>query len=152
MQIDIPGDGSMDLDHLVLDMNGTITHRGELIHGVSERMDRLRGRLTIDLLTADTFGSADQVSRAIGARLTRIETASDKASFLHALGANNTVAIGNGRNDEAMLRAARLAIAVIGPEAAWLWTVHFATVVCTSILDALDLLIEPRLLVATLRR
>ena len=68
-----------------------------------------------------------------------------------ALGADRVVAIGNGRNDEAMLRAARLGIAVIGTEGAATATLLAADVVCTSVTDALDLLLDERAITATLR-
>jgi soluble P-type ATPase len=51
-----------------------------------------------------------------------------------------------------MLAAAALGIAVVGPEGAAGAAVRAADVVCASIVDALDLLLDERLLVATLRR
>jgi soluble P-type ATPase len=50
-----------------------------------------------------------------------------------------------------MLRVARLGIAVIGPEDAGAATMRAADVVCGSILDALDLLLNHQALVSTLR-
>jgi soluble P-type ATPase len=50
-----------------------------------------------------------------------------------------------------MLRAATLGIAVIGPEGAAGPTLVAADVVCRSVLDALDLLLDERALAATLR-
>ncbi len=68
------------------------------------------------------------------------------------LGPERCVAIGNGANDAAMLEAAALGIAVVGPEGAAASAVGNADVVCTSITDALDLLLDERALIATLRR
>ncbi len=51
----------------------------------------------------------------------------------------------------AMLAAAALGLAVIGPEGAHRGALTAADVVLRSIVDALDLLLEPRSLVATLR-
>lgn len=50
-----------------------------------------------------------------------------------------------------MLRAARLGIAVIGPEGAASGAIMAADLVCRSVTEALDLLLDERLLVATLR-
>jgi len=47
-----------------------------------------------------------------------------------------------GANDEAMLRLAMLGIAVIGSEGAATSAVLAADIVCGSILDALDLLLD----------
>jgi soluble P-type ATPase len=61
------------------------------------------------------------------------------------------VAIGNGRNDVAMLEAAALGIAVLGPEGTAGGAVAAADVVARSVQEALALLTEPRALTATLR-
>jgi len=151
VNVAIPGAEPLVLDHLVLDMNGTITHRGRLLRGVTQRLGALQRVMSIVLLTADTFGTAEEISHTLGLPLTRVATGADKAAFVTAVGAGRTVAIGNGRNDELMLRAARLGIAVIGHEGASSGSVNAAAIVCVSIVDALDLLLEPRLLVASLR-
>lgn len=70
---------------------------------------------------------------------------------LNATGAQRCAAIGNRTNDVAMLSAAALGIAVIGPEGASTAALAAADVVCRSILDALDLLLDDRVIVATLR-
>ena len=59
--------------------------------------------------------------------------------------------MGNGANDAAMLDAAALGVAVIGPEGAAGAAVRVADVVCGSVLGALDLLHDERALRATLR-
>jgi P-type E1-E2 ATPase len=84
-------------------------------------------------------------------RLSQSRSGDDKATVVAALGRDATAAIGNGRNDAAMLRAARLGIAVIGPEGAASSAILGADVVCRWVTDALDLFRDDRLLVATLR-
>ena len=144
LRVEIPGSGSLELDHLLLDQNGTLSDRGELIAGVGER-------LVTHILTADTFGTLGQLAAELGAEGHRVGTGEDKLSFLEDLGAHRCAAIGNGRNDIAMLRGAALGIAVIGPEGASSEAVAAADVVCQSVLDALGLLLDERVLVATLR-
>jgi P-type E1-E2 ATPase len=75
-----------------------------------------------------------------------------KAELVRRLGSDSTVAIGNGANDAQMLKEAAIGIAVVGPEGASAATVQQADVVTRSIVDALDLLLNPRRLVATLRQ
>ena len=67
------------------------------------------------------------------------------------LGGSLTACIGNGRNDSLMLREAILAIAVIQTEGACSQTVQAAHVVTTDVTHAVDLLRNPRRLLATLR-
>jgi soluble P-type ATPase len=60
--------------------------------------------------------------------------------------------VGNGFDDHLMLHSAALGIAVILGEGAASKTLFEADVVCTSIASALDLLLFPQRLAATLRR
>jgi P-type E1-E2 ATPase len=149
--IEIPGGDPMRLDHLVLDLNGTLSDRGVLLPGVAERIDLLAPDLQVHLVTADTFGSAAELAKGLALSVTVIHSGDEKATFVRKLDAEATAAIGNGRNDEAMLSAARLGIAVIGPEGAASDALRAADIVCRSVTDALDLLIDDRLLIATLR-
>lgn len=149
--IHVPGDADLRLEHLLLDVNGTLTDRGALVDGVAERLAALAGTLEIRLLSADTFGTLADVAGALGARAGLVASGEEKAHVVVELGSARCAAIGNGANDAAMLQEAALGIAVVGREGAAGSAIRAADVVCTSILDALDLLLDERALVATLR-
>jgi P-type E1-E2 ATPase len=155
IEIDVPGRGVYCIAHLVLDVNGTIVVAGELVEGVKPRVDELRDLLEVYMLTADTRGRQGAIDEALGFEGTRIapqgETA-QKATFVQDLGGDNVCAIGNGANDAHMLSEAGLAIAVLGGEGLALETLNAADVVAPHINAALDLLLNPLRLVATLRR
>ena len=74
-----------------------------------------------------------------------------RSTRLKHLGASLTVCIGNGRNDCLMIEAAALGIALVQREGAASAAILAADVVMSDILDALDLLISPLRLIATLR-
>lgn len=154
MDIDIPGRGRLCLTHLALDLNGTIARDGELLPGVAERIARLGAVLEITLLTADMHGRAAATASALGIALVRIaagdETA-QKAAFVRTAGPEHVAAIGNGANDAEMLRAAGLGIAVLGEEGLALPALLAADLVVPHITAALDLLLVPARLQATLR-
>ena len=57
----------------------------------------------------------------------------------------------NGQNDNLMLAVAALGIVVIGEEGAAVQTILASRVICRDILSALDLLLKPKRLTATLR-
>ena len=149
--VDIPGGAPLHLDDLVLDVNGTLTNRGALIDGVPERLQALSDRLRLHVLSADTFGGAQDVADRLGATFTRVATGADKRGHLEKIGTAHCIAIGNGANDAAMLAAAAIGIAVIGPEGASGHALSAASMVVRSITDALDLLSSPQALTATLR-
>jgi soluble P-type ATPase len=151
LAIDIPGRASLALEHLLLDQNGTLTNRGQLIEGVASRIARVRERLQVHVLSADTFGTFDALVRELGVDGQRISSGAEKRAFMRALGPARCAAIGNGTNDVSMLNAAALGITVIGPEGASGAAIAAADVVCGSVLDALELLLDERALVATLR-
>lgn len=154
IQVDIPGQGGLELEHLVLDFNGTLAMDGRLVAGVRERLDSLSESLAIHVVTADTFGSAQEQLAEVSCRVTVLAGGRQdlaKAEFVEHLGASTTAAIGNGRNDREMLARAGLGIAVILGEGASAEAMAAADVVCTSIADALDLLERTGRLVASLR-
>lgn len=154
VEIDIPDFGSLRLRHLVLDFNGTLARDGRLLIGVRERLAALSKELTIHVLTADTFGQARVELAGVPCELSILPKDGQdvgKREYVTGLGADATVAVGNGRNDRLMLEVAALGIAVMLEEGAAVAAVTAADVVCGRIGDALDLLRHPLRLVATLR-
>ncbi len=57
IELNIPGRGNFSIEHLVMDVNGTLAVDGSLLDGVARRIAALRDRLEIHLLTADTHGA-----------------------------------------------------------------------------------------------
>jgi soluble P-type ATPase/drug/metabolite transporter superfamily protein YnfA len=109
-------DRPLEIAHLLFDVNGTLTDRGLLIDGVGERLARLREDVAIQLLSADTFGTLAETRAILGAEARLIHDGEDKRRLVAELSPSRCAAIGNGLNDPAMLEAAALAIAVVGPE------------------------------------
>ena len=151
LHIPIPGADDLRLEHLVMDVNGTLSDRGNLIEGVADRLAELRADLALHVLSADTFATAEALAAGLGAAFRRVRTGADKRAYIERLGAQRCVAVGNGANDVPMFRAAGLGIAVLGAEGTHSEALHAATIACRSIAEALDLLLEPRVLTATLR-
>jgi P-type E1-E2 ATPase len=153
--IDVPGREPLTPRHLVLDLNGTIALDGQVLPGVAERVTALRESLAVYLLTADTRGQGAVTADRLGVRLHRLapgQEAEQKAGFVRRLGAAHTVAVGNGANDALMLAAAALGIAVLGREGLAVSALQAADLVVPDVVAALDLLLTPRRLIATLRR
>jgi len=136
---------------LVLDYTGTLSLDGTLLPGVAQRLERLAKDVRITVLTADTFGKAEEQLAGLPVDLHIVETGMDKAGFVKTLGAEHVITVGNGRNDVAMMTLAGLRIAVIGPEGASAELLLVADAVVHNILDALDLITNPLRLKATLR-
>jgi len=153
MIVDVPGRAPLDIRHLALDLNGTLATDGLVPGEVAERVRWLTAGLTVHILTADTFGTASRLA-GLGVQLTVLspgDQVAAKAAAIRVLGTAHTAAIGNGMNDEAMLREATLGILVIGREGAAVRSLLAADVVVRSIEDALDLFRFPKRLIASLR-
>lgn len=154
LEVDIPGRGELVLEHLLLDVNGTIAEGGTLIAGVGDALAALVPTLHVVAVTADTHGTAAALREHAGIELEIVgpgREAEQKLALLERLGPDRTVAIGNGANDALMLREAAVGIAVIGAEGAATGAVEAADIVVTDVHHALALLAEVRRLVATLR-
>ena len=154
MQIHIPGQGDMQLNHLVLDFNGTIALDGILLSNVSERLTELAKSLKIYVLTADSNGSASKECEGLPVELYVIgkeDQREQKRQFVQKI-EPGVVAFGNGVNDELMFRQAELAIAVIGKEGCATPTLMASHIVVNDVVDGLDLLLQHHRLIPTLRK
>jgi soluble P-type ATPase len=154
LSVDILGYGALRIEHLVLDFNGTLAVDGILLPGVKPRLSRLAFDLRLHVVTADTFGRARTSLRGLPCELTILEGGSEdraKAAYVKRIGAVCTAGVGNGRNDRLMLKEAALGIAVIQAEGAAIATMLECDIVVNDVRDALDMLLEPARLIATLR-
>ena len=155
IQIHIPGLGEYGLEHLVMDVNGTLAVDGQLIDGVAEKLASLQSVLKIHLLTADTHGKQYLIDQRLGLKAVRIQAGGEalqKAQYVHKLGSETVAAIGQGANDAEMLKAAKLGICVLSVEGVARDTLLACDLVAPTILAALELLEKPVRITASLRR
>ncbi len=153
--IEIPGRPALELEHLVLDFNGTLALDGQLLGGVAGRLKRLATHLSLHVLTGDTFGGAWEQLVGLPCTVTVLDFADQamaKQRYVEQLFPGRTACIGNGHNDRLMLSCAALGIAVMQGEGLAVPTLLAADLVVPSILDALDLLLNPLRLTACLRQ
>lgn len=153
-QLEIPGRPSLALTHLVLDFNGTLAVDGQLCQEVRQALPKIAALMQISVVTADTFGSAAKQLKGMPCALHILQAPPHdqaKRDYVRELGAQDCVAIGNGFNDRLMLQEAALGIAVMLDEGLAGPTLQAADLVCRSIGEALQLLLKPQRLRATLR-
>ncbi len=155
IELTIPGRGDLNIEYLVMDVNGTLALDGVLLEGVAKRIGALRDRLEIHLLTADTHGRQaviDQLLNLQAARIRGGREAEQKAEYVRSLGAERVAAIGQGANDALMLREAALGLCVMSIEGLATETLAAADLLMPDILSALDLFEKPLRLIASLRK
>jgi P-type E1-E2 ATPase len=155
IELIIPGRGTLQLEHLVSDINGTIAVDGILQEGLSRCIKNLRDRLTVHLLTANTHGKQHIVDQQLGMQAVRVKPgleAEQKAAYIRQLGAERVVAIGQGANDSAMLKTAALGICVLSIEGTAVEALLSSDLVVPNISTAFELLENPLRIVASLRK
>jgi P-type E1-E2 ATPase len=154
LEFDIPGFGVITLKHLVSDFTGTLSFHGKLIPGVKERLNKLSESLTIHVLTSDTFGTAESELKDVGCTVRVLDGEDDalqKKRYVEELGPGTVVAFGNGNNDKQMLETARIGVAVMEREGCAAGSLLTSSICISSVIDGLDLLLNAKRLIATLR-
>jgi soluble P-type ATPase len=153
-EIDIPGFGLVRLEHLVTDFTGTLSVDGMLLPGIREQLRKISEFLRVHVVTADTFGKARGELEGVNCEF-RLLHGEDhdvqKEDYVKKLGTERVVALGNGNNDRKMLKVVRVGIAVCLEEGCSKDALTSSDILVTSANDALDLLLAPKRLKATLR-
>jgi soluble P-type ATPase len=154
IRVEIPGTGLFEFEHFVTDFSGTLSEDGILLPRLKEKLNELSERLNVHVLTSDTFGRAREQLRGVNCILHILEGGqhvAQKERYVNDLGAERVVALGNGNNDELMLKAAKLGIAVCLKEGCSKKAFQAAKIFVLSPIDAIDLFLSAKRLIATLR-
>ena len=151
IRIDIPLRGIVELQHAVFDVNGTLAVDGKPIPGVADRLKALGEHLSLHVLTAGTHGNIAELERVLGFPLHIITIGEEKVHYVEQLGPASVIAFGNGMNDVGMLRLAAIGVAVLAGEGVSIGALQAADVLVLGPVDAIDLVLNPKRLVATLR-
>ena len=154
IQIDISEFGILKLEHFVTDYSGTLSEDGRVLPGVKERLNALSEKMKVHVLTSDTFGMARKELEGVNCTLHVLDGPGhvfQKEKYVLSLGPDSVVALGNGNNDAKMLKAARVGISVCLKEGCSIEALKAARILVRSPIDAIDLLLNPKRLTATLR-
>ena len=152
--IEIPNYKTLTLTEIVLDYNGTIAKDGILKEELKTLLPKLTKIYRVHVITADTFGSVKKELDAFDVHVKVLDTnnhTEEKANYISSLNAVNCVALGNGANDKLMLKNAEIGIAILGDEGCNSATLMMSDIVCKNISDALELFLNSKRLIATLR-
>lgn len=155
MKIEIPGSANYDLKYVVCDYNGTIAIDGAFKAGIKNLFNKLtKLGFKIFVVTADTHGDAKSKLKGVKCDLHVLSSNKhdeEKLQFVQDLGAQSVIAFGNGRNDRLMLKEAAIGVAVLQKEGLCVETLNAADLMVTNITDGLNLLLNQKRLIASLR-
>ena len=153
IEVEIPGFGLLSLSHLVSDYNGTLARDGVLLPGVRETLAAVSEKLSVHVVTADTFGMASRELQGLPLSLTILGEGSERnakarlVSFLEG----GVAVLGNGANDLSMMEMADLAVAVLEGESLYAPLLERCPLLARGAVEALELFLNPTRLKATLR-
>ena len=153
IRIEIPGRETLAIEHVVLDYNGTIAVDGLVLDELKPRLPALFTEVSVIVLTADTYGTVRAECEPLGLAVEtfpREGAAACKAEIVKRL-RGGRACFGNGFNDMAMFDEAELSVAIMEAEGVCAALLTHADVVVRSAAEALDLLLKPDRLRATLR-
>jgi len=151
--IERPGQGNLEIEFILIDFEGTLALDRRVHPKAKDKINLLSKRAKIYILTKEEKEHAEEVLKKVKAEiiyLTEGESSQKKLDLLRQLGANRTVAIGNGADDVPMIEEAGLGICVLGKEGTFSEAIKKADVVFMNILDTLDFLLKPLRQKATL--
>jgi P-type E1-E2 ATPase len=154
ISVSIPGWGDIEIEYLLVDYNGTIALDGKVKAGVKELLEKISRYIRVFIVTADTYDSVDNDVDIMGFNVLKVKkenSAEEKAKIVKELGPEKVLAIGNGANDALMLKEAALGIGVIGEEGCSNILVKEADIIVKDISEALNIVLHPERIIATLQ-
>jgi soluble P-type ATPase len=155
--IDIPGFGKRHIRIAVSDYTGTQSFGGAIEADVKKKLRQLVTLVELHIVTVDSFGTADSELAGIVTpyKLRTGRHDIEKADYVSQFDLQHVAAFGNGNNDRLILQAVKdgggLAIAVDNGEGCAMDAMRNADLFVVGAANAIDLLLNPLRLKATLR-
>jgi soluble P-type ATPase len=147
--MEIPNYGRINAKTVVFDLNGTLGVEGKVSEEIKELLDKLSEKYRVIVLSSDTFGTLEEEFKGMKIKVEKVNNGNEKLQ--KALEYEPYIGVGNGNNDVRMLENAELAICVIGDEGASVEALLASDIVVKDVKDAINLLLNEKRLIATLR-
>lgn len=145
--------GKIELNTIVLDLNGTLSVNGKVVKGAKKRLLKLEKLgYKIILFTGDQRGTAKSICDKLNIEYKITKTAKDKGKEMAKLDLKTCVAIGNARIDIETLKMAKISILTLQSEGIHTETIKYADIIVPNINDALGLLINNDSFCATMKK
>lgn len=155
LEVNIPSYKTVYIENVVFDYNGTVAAGGRLIDGIKEKLVDISRLVNLYIITADTFGTVGENFKDVDVEVKIISKdngADDKLNFIKKLGADRTIAVGNGNNDELMLKESIIGVCVIGEEGLATKALLASDIVLRDVKDLFEMITNKDRIIATLRK
>lgn len=152
MKYMVPGVGELELNTIIFDLNGTLTVRGKLPQEVFEQIQKLRDiGFTCVLFSGDQRGNAQKLAQELGIDFVPTKDTKAKREAARKYDKEHIVAVGNARIDIGVFENAKVRIGTLQAEGIHPGILSHIDILVPSIINALDLLLDPDSLAATMR-
>ncbi|WP_181507946.1 HAD family hydrolase [Methanococcus maripaludis] len=148
--IDIANYGKIISKTVVFDLNGTLAVDGLVSNEIKELLKELGKTYKLVVLTADTYGTLEKEFKGLPIAVDRIKNEIEKVNAAEKY--SPYIGIGNGNNDCLMLEKSELGILIIGEEGASTNALLKSDIVINNIKNAINLLLNEKRIIATLRK
>ena len=146
------GKEALNIENIVLDLNGTLANYGTVSDKTKALILELKALdYNIVIISGDIRGNASVIAKELGLKLLLGGDSEEKAKQMQQFDANTTAAIGNARIDIGTFQNAKISIATIQNEGIHTGILDYVDIIVPTIEDALNLFIETKALEATLR-
>jgi len=153
MKIQIPKGETIEINTIVLDLNGTLAVKGIVSDKTKELILKLKElNYRIVLISGDIRGNAKIISDELGIELFLGVTSQEKAEQMLQFDKETTAAIGNARIDIGTFENSKISIATMQSEGIHTEILRYVDVIVPTIEDALSLFIDIKSLAGTLRK
>ena len=152
MLIKAPNNRTIEIENIILDLNGTLANYGRVSERSKELLQQLKQlNYNIILISGDIRGNASVIAKELDITLLLGANSQEKAQQMQLFDKEKTVAIGNARIDIGTFQNAIISIATLQSEGIHVGILKHVDIIVPSIEDALNLFIEPKALEGTLR-
>ncbi|MHA1149323.1 MAG: HAD family hydrolase [Promethearchaeota archaeon] len=156
-KIQIPNHGELIIKNIIFDINGTLQFKGVISDEIISKFRELKKIYNVYLVSSDTRGNLKTIASKLEVEYVKINpkgiTDSEaKNQELIKLGKDITIAVGNGNNDDLMLKNAVIGIVIIGTEGASVKSIINADVAFNDPINAIDFLLDDTMIISTLRK
>jgi soluble P-type ATPase len=152
MWISLPQDKRINIETIVLDLNGTLAVYGQISDTTQELIQTLKSLgYQIVLVSGDIRGNGQEWASRLGIQFISAQNSDEKWAAMQHFKKEHTAAIGNARIDIGTFKHAALSIATLQDEGIHAGILSYVDIIVPSIDAALNLFIQTQSLEATLR-
>jgi len=152
MIFNIPEGEPIEINTIVLDLNGTLAVKGIVAEKTKLLIRELKNLdYKVVLISGDIRGNAKTIANELEIELLLGKNSAEKALRMQSFSKENTAAIGNARIDIGTFENSILSVATLQSEGIHTGILKHVDIIVPSIDDALNLFIEKKSIEGTLR-